>query len=75
MTTFLNFDQNQAYIEIKQNAENQGVSTQEEWDSLVEDYVLEKVDIGELDSDQDLEQLKQNLKLKFSNYKEQLPVD
>ena len=74
MAEFLDFNLNQAYAELKQRGEAQAVTAKEAWGSLVDDYILEKVDIGELDSDQDLEQIKLALKARWSDYQENMLI-
>jgi hypothetical protein len=74
MTKFLTFDLNNAYSELKQKAELEAVTNKEAWDSMVDNYVMEKVDIGELDPDQDLQQIKENLKAKWPIYEENLTI-
>ncbi|MBD3359585.1 MAG: hypothetical protein GF365_02660 [Candidatus Buchananbacteria bacterium] len=74
MTKFLTFDLNNAYSELKQKAELEAITNKEAWNSMVDNYVVEKVDIGELDPDQDLEQIKLDLKAKWPIYEENLNI-
>lgn len=74
MTKFLSFNLNDAYAELKQKAELEAVTNKEAWDSIVDDYIMEKVDIGELDPDQDLEQIKIDLKAKWPDYQANMTI-
>ncbi|MBU1033208.1 MAG: hypothetical protein ABII13_04940 [Patescibacteria group bacterium] len=53
------------FDEISDLARNQGISTQEEWDGLVDEVVESHISLGELDEDQDLEGLKNALMEKW----------
>ena len=75
MTEFLSFNLNVAYAAIKNAAEAEPVTTKEAWDSYVEEYVNERVNWGELDPDQDTEQIIADLKAKWADYKENLDID
>lgn len=68
MTKNLMFDQNTVFEQLVSLAQNQGIMNKEAWDFLVDAYIVEKVDRGELDSDQALEQIKTNLKARFAEY-------
>ena len=74
MTEFLTFDLQRAYAEIKEGAEAEGVTDKEGWDSLVEIYLNEKLDVGELHLDQDTEGFEDNLKAKFIDYQANLKI-
>jgi len=74
MTEFLTFNLNTAYNEIKEQAEREGITSNEAWDSLVENYINEKVGIGELDSDQDTQGMIDDLKGRFEVYKENINI-
>ena len=47
MTEYLSFDLQQAYSEIKERAEAEPITDKEAWDSLVEEYINEKLDVGD----------------------------
>ena len=74
MTEFLNFNINQAYAEIKQQGEAQAITTKEAYDVLVEQYINEKIDLGEIDSDQDTEQIINSLQSRWDDYHDNLVI-
>lgn len=74
MTEFLSFDLNQAYNEIKENAEAQGIADQEAWDTIVEEYLEDKVSVGELDKDEEIEEFEEVLKAKWSEYEKNINI-
>jgi cell division septal protein FtsQ len=54
--------------EIKDLAQYQGISNQEAWDGLVDEVIDAHLDLGEFNSEEDLESLKENLKTSWSQY-------
>ncbi len=68
MKEFFTFNLKNAYIELRQKAELEAVNNKGAWDFMVDSYIIEKVNTGELDPDQDLEQIKLNLKAKWPIY-------
>jgi hypothetical protein len=74
MTEYLSFDLNSAYNEIKERGEMQAITSKEEWDALVEDYVNEKLDVGELDPDEDTESIESQLKDMWLEYEKNLNI-
>ena len=74
MTKFLTFDLNTAYSEIKQKAQQEAVTTKEAWDSYVDDYINKKINIGELDSDQDTEGIIKDLQAKWTAYQDNINI-
>ena len=61
MTEFLSFDLREAYNEIKERAEAAPVTNKEEWDEMVDDYITEKLEVGELNTDEDTEEMIEKL--------------
>jgi hypothetical protein len=74
MTEFLTFDLNQTYAKIKELGEAQAVTNEEAYHELVEGYINERVDLGELDPDQDTEQIINELKSRWENYHDNLVI-
>jgi hypothetical protein len=59
------------YSEIADLARDQGVSSKEQWDELVEDVVEDHLDLGELDLEEDSEGIKDDLKAKWGRFKKE----
>ena len=74
MTEFLSFDLNQAYNEIKERAEAEPVTEKEAWDSMVEEFINEKLEVGELDRDEDSQAMIEQLKVMWSEYEKNLNI-
>lgn len=74
MTEFLTFNLLTAYNEIKGLAEQEGIITNEAWDSFVENWVNNKIRIGELDPDQDTQGIIEDLKAKWADYHKNLNI-
>ena len=74
MVEYLAFDINSAYQEIKERAEAAPVTTKEAWDEMVEDYINEKLGVGELDKDEDTEGMIENLKSMWLEYEKNLNI-
>lgn len=75
MTEFLEFNLEQAFEEIKSRGEDQAVSTKEAYDELVEDYITEKLEVGELNVDEDTEGMIEDLKHLWPRYEENMNVE
>ena len=74
MTEYLSFDLQQAYSEIKERAEAEPITDKEAWDSLVEEYINEKLDVGELDRDEDSQGMIEDLKSMWLEYEKNLNI-
>lgn len=74
MTKFLTFDTNQAYDEIKERAQAEAVTTKEAWNNYVEEYINEKINVGELHPDSNYEECITNLKARWDVYKDNLSI-
>lgn len=74
MTQFLDFNLNQAYAEIKENAEAEPVTNKEAWNDMVEQYINDKIEAGELDKDEDYEGMIENLKNMWLEYEKNLRI-
>ncbi|MCX6744160.1 MAG: hypothetical protein NTX82_01400 [Candidatus Parcubacteria bacterium] len=74
MTQFLDFNLSQAYNEIKENAEAEPVTSKEAWNDMVEVYINDKIDSGELDKDEDYEAMIEELKSMWGEYEKNLNI-
>ncbi len=74
MTEFLTFNLQQAYAEIKEIAEAEGVTSKEAFDSIVENYLNDKLSEGELAVDQDTESMESQLKATWPEYEKNLHI-
>jgi len=74
MTEFLTFNLEQAYKEIKEQGQAQAITTKEAYDALVEDFINDKIDLGEIDSDQDTEQIINSLQSRWDDYHDNLMI-
>jgi hypothetical protein len=74
MTEFLDFNLNESYAEIKERAQTMPVTSKEAWDDLVEEFVNEKINIGELDKDEDSQGIIENLKAMWPEYEKNLRI-
>ena len=70
MTHMLNFDLDAVFRSILARMENEGTLTQEVYNEMVEDMLDEKVDMGELDQDDDVEEYKEQLKARWPEAQE-----
>lgn len=61
----------QLYSEISDLARDQGISSKEQWDEMVDDVVEDHLELGELDLDQDTEGMKEALAGKWANWKKE----
>ncbi len=55
--------------EIRDRAEDDGVSSEDQWNELVEEVIEDHVDLGQIDQDQDTEEWKDTLKRRWDDYK------
>lgn len=60
------------YSEIVELAREQGTQTRELWNEIVDEIVEGHIDLGELDSDQNTEGMKEVLRAKWNTFKEDL---
>ncbi|MFA5188051.1 MAG: hypothetical protein WC460_01670 [Patescibacteria group bacterium] len=74
MTEFLSFDLQTAYNEIKKRAEEAPVTNKEAWDEMVDDYITERLEVGELDLDNDSQGMIEELKSMWSEYEKNLNI-
>lgn len=74
MTEFLSFDLNQAYNEIKERAEAAPVTDKEAWDEMVDDYITERLEVGELNKDDDSQGMIEQLKSMWTEYEKNMNI-
>lgn len=63
------------FRELREQAERDGISSREEWGALVEQFLQEKLDVGEFNADEDLEELEDTLKKRYEEYEKNLRVE
>ena len=61
----LTFNLDDVFKSILARMENEGTLTQEAYNEMVEDVIEEKVDLAELDQDDDTEEYKEQLKARW----------
>jgi polyhydroxyalkanoate synthesis regulator phasin len=61
-------NQGDLFTEIAELARVEGIANQAEWNELVDEVVESHADLGELNNDQALEQLREALKMSWSQY-------
>ena len=74
MTQFLDFNLQTAYNEIKERAEAAPVTDKEAWDSMVDDYITERLEVGELNKDEDTDGMIEELKSMWLEYEKNLNI-
>jgi hypothetical protein len=74
MTQFLDFDLNKAYVELKERAEAAPVTSKEAWDEMADDYITEKLEVGELNVDDDTDAMIEQLKGMWPEYEKNLNI-
>jgi len=74
MTEFLSFDLQAAYNEIKERAEAAPVTDKEAWDEMVDDYITERLEVGELNKDDDSQGMIEQLKSMWLEYEKNLNI-
>jgi hypothetical protein len=74
MTQFFDFDSNRAYAELKERAEATPVTSKEAWDEMADDYITEKLQIGELNVDDDTDAMIEDLKAMWPEYEKNLNI-
>lgn len=72
MTENLAFNVETAWNHIRTQLNTDGISTREAFESLIETYVDERVNRGELDPDQNIDHIVESLKAKWDEWSEQL---
>jgi len=74
MVQFLEFKLTEAYAEIKERAEAAPVTDKEAWDSMVDDYITERLEVGELNPDDDTDGMIEDLKNMWPEYEKNLHI-
>ena len=70
---FINFDVDDLYKEIKERALAEGAFTEEEWTDIVDDAIAEKEEFGEVHDDEEISAVKEVLKKRFAEFKDEIP--
>lgn len=74
MTQFLDFNLNQAYSELKERAEAAPVTNKEAWDEMADSYITERLEVGELDVDNDTDDMIEKLKSMWPEYEKNMNI-
>lgn len=74
MTEFLDFNLNDAYNQIKEQAEASAITKKEAWDEMVDDYITERLEVGELNVDDDTDAMIEDLKAMWPEYEKNLNI-
>ena len=64
----LSFNPEEIFADLVEQARGQGVTTQEAWDDLVDAEIDAHVNLGEMDKDDDLVNLREVLKARFTDF-------
>ena len=70
MVEFLNYTVNDLYEEVVERAKEQGVTTEEQWNDIVEAILAERADWGEVDIDDDVVGMRDALNLRWKEFEE-----
>lgn len=65
MTEFLTFDLNDVFRAAVERMQSDGIATKDAYDELVEELLEEKVELGELSADDDIEEFEDKLQARW----------
>ena len=68
MVQFLSYNVQDLYSELVERASGQGVTTQAEWNELVEALLSEHADWGEVDIDDDITSMREALQARWEDF-------
>jgi polyhydroxyalkanoate synthesis regulator phasin len=66
------FDEEQFFNQIKNRARAEGVASREEWEEVVGEMVDDRLDVGEMNKDQNLEEIKEVLRARYEEYEAEI---
>lgn len=69
----LTFDIDELYGAAKERALAEGAFTHEEWSDVVDAVIQDREDVGEVHDDEELSAVKEQLKARFEEFKEEIP--
>ncbi|TAK04763.1 hypothetical protein EPO33_02075 [Patescibacteria group bacterium] len=69
MVENLEYSPEELYGAVRERAEAEGVTSQEQWDDMVEVVLNEKVDWAEVEDDDNISQLRDDLRSRYADYK------
>lgn len=72
MTENLAISEQELFDEIVEQGLEQGVANQEAFEQLVENTLNDRLDVGELDKDEDTEGMEDRIKARWSEYEQRL---
>ncbi len=62
------------FLEISRLAEDEGIGTREAWDELVDEVIDGHIDLGELDSAQNTEEMKEVLRGRWEEHRNRVAI-
>jgi hypothetical protein len=65
MTEFLTFDLNEVFRTAVERMQSDGIATKDAYDDLIEELLEEKVELGELSADDDIEEYEDKLQARW----------
>lgn len=68
MTENLEYNPQELYDMVRERAETEGVTTQAAWDDMVEVVLNEKVDWAEVEDDDNISELRDDLRSRYADY-------
>ena len=68
MVENLEYDPQELYGMVRERAEAEGVATQEAWNDMVEVVLNEKVDWAEVEDDDNISELRDDLRSRYADY-------
>lgn len=68
MTENLEYSQEELYQSVREMAETEGVASQESWNDMVEVVLNQKMDWAEVDMNDDLIQLREDLRARYRDF-------
>ncbi len=74
MVENLSYDRELVWSEIVERAREQAVTSQEAFHELVDDYFMERLEVGELDEDQNVQELAAEIKGRWEDFKIDLGI-
>lgn len=75
MTDIITFDREVVWNELLDRAREAGLNNEEAFHELVDDYFNERLQVGELDEDQDIHELAAEVKGRWADFKSDLGIE
>ncbi|EKD32987.1 MAG: hypothetical protein ACD_76C00106G0028 [uncultured bacterium] len=71
MTEYITFDQEALWAEIAEQCASEGVATQESFNEMVDEIVNERLGVGELSPDQNIDRIIESFKQRWPRYQQE----